>query len=305
MAKTTGQKSIPAVVIEGLYKSYGSTVAVDGLSLEIPHGKTFGLLGPNGAGKSTAISVIAGLLNPDRGTVQVFGEQPSQAESRTRTGVAPQSLALYEEFTARENLTFFGRMYDLAGTVLRDRIQWSLELAGLVDRADHRVSTYSGGMKRRLNIAVAMVHDPDLILLDEPTVGVDPQSRNFIFEAIDQLRSSGKTILYTTHYMEEAQRLCDQVAIVDRGRLMALGSVDDLIAEHGGFSKVQADVESAPSGFDWPGTWLESSLQFESADPVREISRMYSAGVVFRTLKMERPDLENVFLALTGKSLRD
>ncbi len=305
MASPNGQNKQWAVLIEGLQKSYGSTTAVDGLSFQIPQGQTFGLLGPNGAGKSTTISMIAGLLSPDSGTVQVFGQPPAQPLSRMNTGVAPQSLALYDEFTARENLTFFGRMYDLSGARLRDRTKWSLELAGLVDRADDRVSTYSGGMKRRLNIAVAMIHDPDLILLDEPTVGVDPQSRNFIFEAIEQLRSNGKTILYTTHYMEEAQRLCDQIAIVDHGRLMALGTVDSLISEHGGYSKVYAEVESVPTGFEFPGTFEESSLRFESADPVREISRMYSAGVAFRTLTMERPDLENVFLALTGKSLRD
>jgi ABC-2 type transport system ATP-binding protein len=244
-------------------------------------------------------------LTPDEGTVQVFGQKPSLASSRKTIGVAPQALALYEEFTARENLAFFGRMYDLSGSKLRERTDWSLKLAGLEDRANDRVATYSGGMKRRLNIAVAMVHDPELILLDEPTVGVDPQSRNFIFEAIEQLRGSGKTILYTTHYMEEAQRLCDQVAIVDHGRLMALDTVEGLITAHGGFSHVHAEVEFSPAGFEWPGTIDESVLHFQSDDPVREISKMYSAGVEFRTLKMERPDLENVFLALTGKSLRD
>src|SRR6185436_6211292 len=186
-------------------------------------------------GKSTSVNLSVGLLAPDSGTVVIEGlGDPSNPEVRARIGVAPQSLALYDNLTAQENLNFFGEVYGLSKDKLKTRVAWCLDFVALTDRKDDRVGTYSGGMKRRLNLAAALVHDPDLLLLDEPTVGVDPQSRNKIFESIEALRDQGRTIIYTTHYMEEAERLCDRIAIVDAGKLLALGSLSELLAAHGG-----------------------------------------------------------------------
>ncbi|MDG1874270.1 MAG: ABC transporter ATP-binding protein [Mariniblastus sp.] len=299
---------------QDLRKNYGENVAVDGLSFQIAAGETFGLLGPNGAGKTTTISMLVGLLAPDSGTVEVGDASPGESDPthpkvRTLIGIAPQSLSLYEDLTAKENLRFFGQLYGLSGGHLNERVTWALEFAELNDRKNDRVKTYSGGMKRRLNIAVALIHEPRILLLDEPTVGVDPQSRNHIFESIHRLQKQGMTILYTTHYMEEAQRLCDRVAIVDQGKLLALDSVSGLIANHGGTSVVKAElmgsadpqlVESLHGGS------LEgSTVRFESDRPLEQVAELTSKGMQFSTLNIAQPDLESVFLALTGRSLRD
>jgi len=273
-------------------KSYGSTVALDGLSLDIKPGELFGLLGPNGAGKSTAVSLSVGLLKPDSGSVQIAGlGAPDDPDVRAKIGLAPQALALYDEFSAQENLDFFGRIQGLTGKGLADRVKWALEFVGLYDRRKDRVAGYSGGMKRRVNLAAAILHDPPLILLDEPTVGVDPQSRNFIFDNILALKKEGRTIVYTTHYMEEAQRLCDRVGIIDHGRLLAEGTVDVLIGQHGGRSVVFAERNG-------------ESERIETDDPLAELSRLQSRGGLTR-FGVERPDLEAVFLNLTGRTLRD
>jgi ABC-2 type transport system ATP-binding protein len=273
-------------------KSYGSIVAVDGLSLEIRPGEVFGLLGPNGAGKSTTVALAVGLLEPDRGRVEIQGAGvPSEPTVRKKIGVAPQALALYEELTAEENVRFFGALNGLEGRALADRVQWALEFVGLTPRARDRAMTYSGGMKRRLNLAVAVVHDPPLLLLDEPTVGVDPQSRNAIFENILALKREGRTVLYTTHYMEEAERLCDRVGIMDHGRLLALDTVPRLIDAHGGATALV-----------WERDGHESRV--ETADPVAELSRLAKDGGLPR-FRLEPPDLEAVFLNLTGRHLRD
>jgi ABC-2 type transport system ATP-binding protein len=219
-------------------KSFGKTVAVDGLSLSVRKGEVLGLLGPNGAGKSTSVSLAVGLLAPDAGTVTIDGGNPSDPAVRQRIGVAPQALAIYDLLSGEENLRFFGQVYGLSGAALEARVAWCLEFVGLTDRRKDWAGGYSGGMKRRLNLAAALLHDPDLLLLDEPTVGVDPQSRNSIFESIESLHRQGRTVIYTTHYMEEAARLCDRIAIVDHGQLLALGTVDDLIAQHGGEATV-------------------------------------------------------------------
>ncbi|MCA9261357.1 MAG: ABC transporter ATP-binding protein, partial [Planctomycetales bacterium] len=188
--------------VHALHKSYGKTAAVGGISFAVGRGETFGLLGPNGAGKSTTIQLILGLSSPDSGSVRVDGDlRPTDPAARMTMGAAPQSLALYEELSAEENLTFFARLYGLAGTQLRKRVTWALDFAGLTDRSRARVKTYSGGMKRRLNLAVALVHEPQILLLDEPTVGVDPQSRNHLFDRIEEVKAQGCTIIYTTHYM--------------------------------------------------------------------------------------------------------
>ena len=298
------------IVVDGLRKSYGDNVAVDGLNFEIKRGETFGLLGPNGAGKTTTISMLVGLLRPDEGSVSVALSDsttgdPCNASVRSTIGIAPQSLSLYDELTAKENLDFFGSLYGLAGSKLRDRVIWSLGFAGLEDRQHDRVGTFSGGMRRRLNIAVALIHEPQVLLLDEPTVGVDPQSRNHIFDSITQLKSEGITLLYTTHYMEEAQRLCDRVAIVDHGKLLALDSVDGLVASHGGSSVVEAEIKSSPENVNLPGRVEDNSLRFESEKPLEEVTRLTGQGVQFQTLRIAQPDLESVFLSLTGRSLRD
>ncbi|MEX2141974.1 MAG: ABC transporter ATP-binding protein/permease [Pirellulales bacterium] len=209
------------ISVSDLRKAYGSNVAVDGVSFAIPAGETFGLLGPNGAGKTTTMHMLAGALKPDGGRIEIAGAaDPTKARLRRTIGIAPQATALYEDLTGTENVRFFGALYGLAGNSLREHVAKALEFVGLADRGKDLVSTYSGGMKRRLNIAAAVVADPQVILFDEPTVGVDPQSRNSMFDNIEQLKRSGKTILYTTHYMEEAQRLCDRVAVT-RGEILA------------------------------------------------------------------------------------
>jgi ABC-2 type transport system ATP-binding protein len=238
----------------GLRKSFGELRAVVGVSLDLAPGRILGLLGPNGAGKTTTVSMLAGLIRPDAGDVLVDGHRLSGDADTTkrRLGLVPQELALYEELSARANLRFFGALYGLHGPVLDRAVLSALELVGLTDRARARVGTYSGGMKRRLNLAAGLLHDPDVLLLDEPTVGVDPQSRNAIFENLEQLRQRGKALLYTTHYMEEAERLADRIVILDQGRVIA----DDTLAG------------------------------LQQAHP--------AAG-----------SLEKVFLALTGRTLRD
>jgi ABC-2 type transport system ATP-binding protein len=288
-----------------LAKSYGAIKAVDGLSFDIQRGETFGLLGPNGAGKSTTIALLIGLLRPDRGSVTIEGDDPASHATRQKIGVAPQALSLYDELTAAENLSFFARLFGLRGERLNERVAWSLEFAGLTNRARHRVGTYSGGMKRRLNIAVALVHEPSILLLDEPTVGVDPQSRNHIFDSIEKLSATGLTILYTTHYMEEAERLCDRVAIIDKGKLVALGSVPDLIGQLGGESLVFAEVAEWPQGLACPGQKDGRELRFASTRPLDEVARLTAAGAKFHTMEINSPSLESVFLTFTGRRLRD
>ncbi len=293
------------IAAEGLTKRFGELVAVDGISFELRPGETFGLLGPNGAGKTTTIHMLIGALDPDGGRVALDGRGMTLA-MRRRIGVAPQSLALYENMSGRGNLRFFGSLYGLSGTRLRERVDWALELAGLTERRSDRVGTYSGGMKRRLNLACAMVHDPGVVFLDEPTVGVDPQSRNHLFEAIERLKNDGRTILYTTHYMEEAQRLCDRVAIMDHGRVLALDTVGGLIDAHGGASVIRAELaESPPDGATLPGTLDGTSLRIETTDPSRTLGDLGASGVRLAELSLERPDLERVFLSLTGRTLRD
>ncbi len=275
-----------------LHKSFGANIAVDNLSLEIKKGEVFGLLGPNGAGKTTTVNLAVGLLEPDHGSVQIDGAgTPDSPEVRAKIGVAPQALAIYEELTAEENLNFFARIQGLTENRLKERVTWSLEFVGLTDRRRALVKTFSGGMKRRLNLAIALVHDPPLLLLDEPTVGVDPQSRNAIFENIAALQKEGRTIIFTTHYMEEAQRLCDRVGIIDHGKLLALDTVDGLIKSHGGKSVVIAERS-------------DGEVRTETDDPLAELVRLQKQDKILR-FRVESPDLEGVFLNLTGRHLRD
>ena len=300
-----------------LGKNYGNLVAVEDLEFEIQAGETFGLLGPNGAGKSTTINMLVGLLTPDRGSVQIGtgsngrSGDPGRPAVRRRIGISPQSLSLYEELSAKENLDFFGSLYGLSGRQLRQRTDWSLEFAGLADRQKERIAKYSGGMKRRLNIAAAMMHEPEILLLDEPTVGVDPQSRNHIFDSIESLKQQGLTVIYTTHYMDEAQRLCDRVAIIDHGKLLALDTVDRLINQFGGFSSVKGEVaagtqvQKADSELVHRFQQTGNQIAFESASPFEAIAELTHNGIRLETLNVGRPNLENVFLSLTGRNLRD
>lgn len=311
------------ISVKNLSKHFGDNKAVDDLSFQIQSGETFGLLGPNGAGKTTTISMIVGLLKPDYGDVEIDSDTEGHQGSplnhlvRRRIGIAPQSLSLYEDLTARENLSFFGSLYNLSGSELKDRCNWCLEFSGLEDRQKDRVGTFSGGMKRRLNIAAAMMHEPKILLLDEPTVGVDPQSRNHIFDSIESLRFDGLTIIYTTHYMEEAARLCNRVAIVDHGKLLALDSVDALISKHGGDSVVTAGFNRSFKMNQLPAelqkveaiqnaeTAGENQIRFTSGNPLESIAKLASSGIELETLNISRPDLERVFLNLTGRNLRD
>lgn len=278
--------------VTDLSKSYNGRPALQHLTLSAEAGEILGLLGPNGAGKTTFTSLVAGLLSPDTGKIDIAQlGSPRDRAVRRSIGVAPQSIALYRELTARENLRLFGHLAGLGGQQLRDSVTKALESVTLTDRADDRVETFSGGMRRRLNLAAALVHDPPLLLLDEPTVGVDPQSRNVLFERVEQLRDRGKTVVLATHYMEEAQRLCDRVAIIDHGRLLAVGTVDQLIDEHGGNSMVTV-------------TGPEGEQRIESNDPFGEIAKLQKS-VEIQSLRVDRPNLERVFLHLTGQAVRD
>ncbi len=278
--------------IESVSRTFGSLRAVDNFSVDIRQGEIFGLLGPNGAGKSTLISMISGQLLPTDGSLAINGLSPVSRESKRIMGVSPQSLAMYEELTAMDNLRFFGSLYKLQKATLEKRCQEVLEFVGLTDRAKDRVEHYSGGMKRRLNLAITLVHDPDILLLDEPTVGVDPQSRNKIFENVLALKARGKTILYTTHYMEEAEKLCDRVGVIDKGKLLALGTVDQLICEYGGLSQLSF-------------TTAGGTASQESNDPVSDIQKVFDQHPDISDLTLARPDLEHVFLNLTGRQMRD
>ena len=305
---------------EGLCKSFGSLQAVKDVSFHINEGETYGLLGPNGSGKTTTISMICGLLPADAGTVTIGGMPmtTSTLEPKALVGLVPQDLAIYPDLSARENLLFFGRLYGLAGAELTRRVDEVLRVIGLADRAKDRSGTFSGGMKRRLNIGVGLIHSPTLLVLDEPTVGVDPQSRNAILESIEQLARDGIAVLYTTHYMEEAQRLCDRVAIIDGGVVRAEGTQRELVRLVGenerirvkGTGKVMEAAErvKAMSGIaDASASGDEVSILAPDVGAIltEALQKLSSDGMTVDSVAVEKPDLETVFLHLTGKALRD
>jgi len=300
--------------IESVTKRFGDVTAVAGVSFEVQGRACFGLLGPNGAGKSTLIRSIVGRVRPDSGGIWIFGQPASSPAARAALGWVPQELALYRLLTCRENLEAFGRYYGLRGHALREAIHWCLEWAGLADRAETTVKTMSGGMRRRLNLAAGLIHRPRIILLDEPTAGVDPQSRNRIFEMVESLRQQGATVIYTTHYMEEAERLCDQIAILDHGRVIAQGTKDELIAQSfGGRSNVLMRFSSVPpETAQWvtsQGGALEDGVaHFSIAQPTEIASLLEAAGrakLEIIDVTLRRPNLESVFLHLTGRGLRE
>ncbi len=310
----------PVLVCEGLRKTYGDRAAVDGVGFCIARGETYGLLGPNGAGKTTTISMVCGLLERDAGSVTVAGRPmaPGATDAKAAIGLVPQEVALYDDLSGEENLVFFGRLQGLAGSLVHERVAEALDLVGLADRARDHVGDYSGGMKRRANIAAGLLHHPQLLVLDEPTVGVDPQSRNAILESIESLGGEGLSVLYTTHYMEEAQRLCDRVGIIDEGRLVAEGTRRELVAQLGASDRVDvsgtgdlgafADACAAVPGVlgvDRRDGGVVVRVEGGAAALAGIVTAAEHTGTAIGGIELTEPDLEDVFLALTGKGLRD
>ncbi|MGN7762005.1 ABC transporter ATP-binding protein [Paenibacillus sp. 22594] len=307
-------------VLTDVVKRYDQKLTVDHVNFSIQEGEIFGLLGPNGAGKSTTISMICGLLKVDGGDIVIDGlsvmNQP--LEVKKRIGLVPQDLALYENMTAAENVSFFGKLYGLRGKLLKERVEEALAFTGLSDRAKDKPSTFSGGMKRRLNIACSIMHRPKLIIMDEPTVGIDPQSRNHILESVKALNKLGSTVIYTSHYMEEVAAICDRVAIMDKGHIIACGTESELrervaheekivikasqitpaliqeLGQHPGISRVELS-----------GDTVELYLP-SSQSQLQDILFIFAKheGII-ASLNIEEPDLETLFLNLTGRTLRD
>ena len=309
IARMTPTPPSPILTATAVKKFYGGTPALRGVTLEVAAGELFGLLGPNGAGKTTLLSVLAGLTDADAGRVTLFGKPftAGDAEARRGVGLATQDLAVYPELTARENLLFFGRLYGLGGSALRHRTDEMLALAALADRADHRVGTYSGGMKRRLNLAVALVHGPRLLILDEPTTGVDPQSRHHLFEQVRRLNAGGLSVIYTSHSMEEVQALCPRLAILDHGRVIACDTVANLLRRLPTTARVTT-AQSVPETL--PGVSAlrrtETGVELDAADgPALFAALRHWPGLDMAALDVVPPTLERVFLQLTGPALRD
>lgn len=305
-----------------LVKKFGDFSAVKGVSFTIEEGEIFSLLGPNGAGKTTTISMLSTLYEPTSGDASVGGHSVTKDPMAVRQliGVVPQDLALYDDLTARENLVFWGQMYGLSGKALKDRTAEVLEQIGLSDKANQRVKTYSGGMKRRVNIGVGLLHKPRLLFMDEPTVGIDPQSRRAILDSVKALNRDGMTVLYTTHYMEEAQELSDRVGIIDHGELIALGTQSELTRQVGQMDTLILSFgeEQDPSALVQPLAALPGIRHVDAIDgrlsvlaPSAEavlgevVAKVNASGLRIRSVDIEAPNLEAVFLHLTGRALRD
>lgn len=308
----------PVVEVHNVCKRYGSMTALAGVSFQVREGEMFGLLGPNGAGKTTLLSILSCLLPASSGEARILDRKVSLSDRdlRRQIAIVPQELAIYGELSAQENLAFFGRLYGLSGKVLQDRIDEILAAIALTDRAAHRAETFSGGMKRRLNLGVALMHRPRLLMLDEPTTGVDPQSRNHIFEEVRRLNAGGTTIIYTSHYMEEVQALCRQVGIIDHGKLIACDTLPNLLKQLAGWIRFRV-VEITPPLRErlgnLPGVRLiehpDQTLELECPDVkeilVRLVTILNEVKTELTSLETEEPNLERVFLHLTGRGLRD
>jgi ABC-2 type transport system ATP-binding protein len=306
--------------VSKLTKSYGTRRAVDGVSFQVLAGQTVGLLGPNGAGKSTTVGMLCGLLRPDAGEVLLGGEavSPGASHAKRKIGVVPQDLALYEDLSARENLRLFGALYGLSGATLARRCDEVLALVNLLDRARDKPATFSGGMKRRLNIGAALMHDPALLVLDEPTVGVDPQSRNAIFETLEQLKAQGRSLIYTSHYMEEVERLADHIVIIDHGKVLADASPAELHRRLPAQAALRVELDAPLSaevaaglrarpgvaGVDGDGAALDIRLA-EATEALPVLEWLAQSGGRARHFATARTSLEDIFLNLTGRSLRD
>jgi ABC-2 type transport system ATP-binding protein len=304
------------VSARSVVRRFGPVTALDGVSLDIAPGEFFGLLGPNGAGKSTFMSLIAGLRPLDGGTLSVDGEgvAAGSAAARQALGLVPQHIALYTDLSAERNLRIFGQLYGLRGSALRGRVDQALEAVQLADRRKDLVKTFSGGMQRRLNLAAALLHEPRLLLCDEPTVGVDPQSRNAIFDFLQKLNRGGMTVIYSTHYMEEATRLCSRIGIIDHGRILALGTIDELLAK----LPFEEEIRFPSTGETAPiAETLAAHGQVETADGIHRFRPRpgYALSSFFslteehalppRLFTSQRPTLEALFLQLTGRTLRE
>jgi ABC-2 type transport system ATP-binding protein len=309
----------PALRCSELAKAFGDRVAVDGVSFEVARGEIYGLLGPNGAGKTTTIKLVCGLLRPDRGVATLDGNLPADGlDAKRVVGYVPQDIALYPDLTARENLAFLGRLYGLRGRLLGERVDEALALTDLADRGADRVDSFSGGMKRRLNIAAGLLHHPMLLVLDEPTVGVDPQSRHAILERVQAFGKEGMAVLYTTHYMEEAERVCDRVGIIDRGRLIAEGTRRELVSRLGEKDRIDlaatGDLAPLVDACRWvpdvdAAATADGCVHLLADDGRRALPAVLEAaehaGVEVNSVEVVEADLEAVFLHLTGTALRE
>lgn len=306
---------VPALSVRNVKKRYGGLLALDGVSFDLGSQEWIGLLGPNGAGKTTLMSSIAGIIQPDEGEFELFGQRVSPwASSRARAllGIVPQEIALYSVLSARENLEVFGRLNGLTGPDLHQRVRWALAWTGLQSRASEQVGHFSGGMKRRLNIACAVLHEPRVVLLDEPTVGVDPQGRRRIWDMLEELRSNGASLIHSSHQLQEIESTCDRVMILDRGSLLAAGRVDELADTLAAglrtlsilFNRVPEDLDLG-SRFTVHGRFAEGSVRDAGTELPDLLQRISTAGLEVVSLEVSTPDLEAVFNGLTGTELRD
>jgi ABC-2 type transport system ATP-binding protein len=313
-------ESLLAIEVLNLHKSFGENLAVQGVSFEVGQGEIFSLLGPNGAGKTTTISMLSCLLRPDQGDARIMGHsiRSDGTGVKSALGVVPQDIALYEDLTARENLSFWGKMYGLRGAALKKRVDEVLDVIGLRERANERVGKYSGGMKRRVNIGVALLHKPKVIYMDEPTVGIDPQSRRNILDSVVALKDQGMTVLYTTHYMEEAQELSNQVGIMDHGKMIACGTHEELVKLVGGQTRIDLSLSVDPLKVleAWQGiegvehaSVEDGQISLLVADSNLVLPRLFEAATRhsarITSVDIREPNLEAVFLHLTGRALRD
>jgi ABC-2 type transport system ATP-binding protein len=308
---------------DGITKRFGEITALDGVSIRIQKGEIYGLLGPNGAGKTTFISILSGLLKQDKGTAEIGGYSVTKEPIKVKglIGVVPQDIALYDSLSAEQNLKFWGRMYGLSGGILKTRISGVLERVGLKDRRKNKLETFSGGMKRRINIAAGILHNPAVLFLDEPTVGIDPQSRRRILDLVKEFKNQGMTVIYTTHYMEEAEELSDRVGIVDRGVIIASGTPEELRRQAGSMetislslnTDIDKELESllhtveGVSRASAGGDRNAITVTADKADEVLPVllSKVIQAGYQVKSAEILKPNLEMVFLEMTGRALRD
>lgn len=308
--------------VENIKKAYGKKTIVKGISFSLKKGESFGLLGPNGAGKSTTISMISGLVPLDGGEITVggyvIGKDTNKAKQKI--GIVPQEIALYPTLTAQENLVFWGKMYGLTHGEAKKRSAEVFECVGLTERAKEKIETFSGGMKRRINIGAALMHKPELLIMDEPTVGIDPQSRNHILETVKQLNETGMTVIYTSHYMEEVEYLCDRIGIIDQGEMIAIGTKTDLCSRLGGDTIIQMTVSRTDEGFlsavrslahvnDVTVSESELKIEVAAAHHEKVVTSLLTEAAAHQTnllsLQVQEPNLERLFLNLTGRTLRD